>query len=157
MVLQSCACCMFSSCNTISAAFSSTASPSSSSYFSSSPSACISPLVPTFYWDNCATCSLVNDLSLLVEVEPVVPQFHIGGVQGGVLVSHVGKLPWLPPSVNRAYFSSDASCNLLSLAFMQDMGCSCEQGSSFINEFTVFHARQGSAVLLCSPMEQRSK
>ena len=75
-----------------------------------------------WYYDNCASVSLVNDLSALVEVVPVSPTFRVGGIGDGIVVTHRGYIPFLPRSVGRAYYSADASANLISLGFVQSQG-----------------------------------
>ena len=75
-----------------------------------------------FYYDNCASVSVVNSLSLLLESERIVNPFKLGGIANGILLTHKGFLSGFPRSVGEAYYSADASSCLFSLGYLQECG-----------------------------------
>jgi hypothetical protein len=80
--------------------------------------------ITQWFYDNCASVSIVNALASLVEVVLLPDPFHIGGVKDGILVTHMGYLPFLPRTIGVAFYSASASVNLISLGYLQAMGCS---------------------------------
>jgi len=83
----------------------------------------LSDISVPFYYDNAASVSLVSNLCFfaLGSVCEVAP-FFVGGVSAGVNVTHSGRLPWLPPSVNLAYFAPALPVCLFSLGYLQSQG-----------------------------------
>ena len=75
-----------------------------------------------FYWDNCSSISLVNDLALLSAASLLPKPFCLGGVGTGILVTHVGALPFLPSVLSTCYYSKDANANLISLGHLHRQG-----------------------------------
>ena len=76
-----------------------------------------------WYYDNAASVSLVSSLTFfapdsIVEIAP----FPVGGVSAEVIVTHSGRLPWLPSSVNLAYYAPALKVCLISLGFLHAQG-----------------------------------
>jgi hypothetical protein len=61
-------------------------------------------------------------LSLLSQYEMLKRPFRIGGVNGGITLTHVGYLSFLPKSIGLAYFSDESDVNLVSLGYIQSQG-----------------------------------
>ena len=75
-----------------------------------------------FYWDSCSSIMVVKNLSLLYASSRLTTPFRLGGIGTGIMVTHVGQLPFLPPAMRMAYYSAEASANLLSLGQIQRCG-----------------------------------
>jgi hypothetical protein len=75
-----------------------------------------------WFWDNGASVNMTRHLSLLVDVQPLSHPFRVGGAVGGALLTHVGRLPFLPPEFSRCFYSAELSVNLLSLNSLQRLG-----------------------------------
>jgi hypothetical protein len=75
-----------------------------------------------WWYDNCASVSIVNRLAALCQYELLKRPFQIGGVKGGITLTHVGYLSFLPKSIGLAYFSAESDVNLISLGFIQSQG-----------------------------------
>jgi hypothetical protein len=65
---------------------------------------------------------LVKCLDSLGTPRPLAQPFRLGGVGAGILVTHIGTLPFLPADMGTTYFSAEASANLLSLGQVQRCG-----------------------------------
>ena len=83
--------------------------------------------IAQFWYDNCASCSLVMCLAYLVEVVLLDEPFRVGGAEltpggSGFLVTHAGYLPFLPRDIAVAYFSAECNVNLVSLGSIQALG-----------------------------------
>ena len=78
----------------------------------------------TFFYDNCCSFSLVNNMSFLIDISLLPVPFRIGGIADGIMVTHRGKLPiqLLPAGLNDAFFSAQAQSCLLSLGYIQRAG-----------------------------------
>ena len=75
-----------------------------------------------WFYDNCASFSMVNMLSFLLEPFRLDKPIRVGGLKDGVLVTHSGFIPFLPRAIALAYFSAAASACLISLGFIQSRG-----------------------------------
>ena len=75
-----------------------------------------------WYWDNCASVHVVNDLAYLMSPRLLDVPFEIGGISSGVVATHSGLLPFLPAPFNVAYFAARATACLLSLGSLQRLG-----------------------------------
>ena len=73
----------------------------------------------SWWYDNCASVSVVDALSKLVECEALSLPFRIGGIVGGIMITHREYIPFLPRSIALAYFSCDATACLISLGYVQ--------------------------------------
>ena len=76
----------------------------------------------SWWYDNCASVSIVDAMSKLSDHETLSIPFRIGGIVGGIVVTHRGYIPFLPRSVGLAYFSSEATACLISLGYVQSRG-----------------------------------
>jgi hypothetical protein len=77
-------------------------------------------------WDNGATHTCVNDISLLTDVTLLSPPQRLGGVASCIYLTHVGRISSLPSSngINIAYYSPAITVNLFSLNYLLRRGCS---------------------------------
>ena len=75
-----------------------------------------------WWYDNCATVTITNDLSILVEVKVLAKPIPIGGLGSGIFVTHSGYLSFMPRVFGLAYFSRDSKVNLISLGYIQQQG-----------------------------------
>jgi len=90
-----------------------------------------------WYFDGCATVSLVNRLQHFdpASVTTVSP-FRVGGLSDGITVTHSGRIPWLPESMNLAYYSAELKVSLISLGVIQQAGGSYRSdGSDHLDVF----------------------
>jgi hypothetical protein len=76
------------------------------------------------YWDNGASRTAVKDKSLFIlsTFKPLLTPISLGGVGGGVMLTHYGRLIHLPDPFNLAYYSADLKYNLFSLGAIQRLG-----------------------------------
>ena len=82
-----------------------------------------------WYWDSGASFSTCADLDLLYDVVDCDP-FPIGGIGPDPLqVNKVGRLRFLPPAINKCYYTPSASVNLVSLGYCRRHGLSYDATS----------------------------
>jgi len=80
--------------------------------------------INTILWDGCCSMSVTNNLDHIVELHKLEKPIFLGGVTGGIYLTHCGQFKYLPMTnnVNKVFYSKDASTTLLSLGWLQRCG-----------------------------------
>ena len=73
------------------------------------------------YWDSGASLTATSVLSALIEVQEIQP-FVIGGIDGGIVATHKGRLPWLPADINKCYYAKELKVTLITLGYCNSKG-----------------------------------
>jgi hypothetical protein len=80
--------------------------------------------LPNSFWDNGTALTAVKCISLFIlSTFRLLPEpFYLDGVGGHVLITHCGRLKYLPHPFDKAYYSKDLLYNLFSLGIIQRLG-----------------------------------